>query len=216
VRKESYSLGRNKNAKRKPKRKSTGRKPTNEKKHLATKSVDVFPEDAPPEQCQRRRTQYVWRLIDGKAIYVAYHLYALPDTKTAPLPLGVRNGLSEFGIEIILVLAFLHYWIGVSIDDAIQIVNFFTELELTKGQADSLLTQLASDWDEQYDAIAEPIALQTIVYIDETGWKVGEKSCYTWVFSTSMHVLYRCGTRAQEDRSDGDPRRRLRGHWCRG
>jgi hypothetical protein len=32
-----------------------------------------------------------------------------------------------------------------------------------------------------------------IVYIDETGWKVGDKSCYTWVFSTSMHVLYRCG-----------------------
>ena len=32
-----------------------------------------------------------------------------------------------------------------------------------------------------------------IVYIDETGWKVGTKSCYTWVFSTTMHVLFRCG-----------------------
>jgi hypothetical protein len=52
---------------------------------------------------------------------------------------------------------------------------------------------LASDWNEQYDTIAQLIALQMIVYIDETGWKVGDKSCYTWVFSTSMHVLYRCG-----------------------
>jgi len=41
--------------------------------------------------------------------------------------------------------------------------------------------------------IAQLLALQMIVYIDETGWKVGDKSCYTWVFSTSMHVLYRCG-----------------------
>jgi transposase len=41
------------------------------------------------------------------------------------------------------------------------------------------------------------------VYIDETGWKIGEKSCYTWVFSTSMHVLYRCGvTRKKTEATD--------------
>ena len=32
-----------------------------------------------------------------------------------------------------------------------------------------------------------------IVYIDETGWKVGKKGCYTWIFSTAAHVLFRCG-----------------------
>lgn len=72
-------------------------------------------------------------------------------------------------------------------------MRFFTTLELSKSQADSLLKQLATDWAEQYDTIAELIALQMIVYIDETGWKVGTKSCYTWVFSTTMHVLFRCG-----------------------
>lgn len=191
---ENYSLGRNKKTnKKKPKKKSTGRKPNKGKDKLATQSIDIYPEDVPPEQCQRRRTQYVWRLIDGKAVYVAYHLFAPADAATAPLPPGVRNGRCEFGIEIILILAFLHFWIGVSLDNALQIINFFTELPLTKGQADSLLNQLASDWDEQYDTIAELIALQMIVYIDETGWKVGSKSCYTWVFSTSMHVLYSCG-----------------------
>ena len=34
---------------------------------------------------------------------------------------------------------------------------------------------------------------KTIVYIDETGWKVGKKTCYTWIFSTAKHVLFRCG-----------------------
>lgn len=192
---ENYSLRRNKNAKKKkkPKKKSTGRKPAAAKEKLATKSVNIYPDDADPQQCQRRRTQFVWRLIDGKAVYVAYHLFALPEAASAPLPPGARNSRCEFGIEIILILAFLHYWVGVSLDNAIQIINFFTELPLSKGQAHSLLNQLAGDWDEQYDTIAELIALQMIVYIDETGWKVGAKSCYTWVFSTSMHVLYRCG-----------------------
>ena len=132
-------------------------------------------------------------MVDGKAAYLCYDIYDLPESTDLPLPLGLRNSRSEFGIEIILILAFLHYWIGISIDNAMKVMNFFTGLDLAKSQADSLLSQLATDWNEQYDTIAELIALQTIVYIDETGWKVGDKSCYTWVFSTSMHVLFRCG-----------------------
>jgi hypothetical protein len=190
---ENYSLDRNKNKKKKPKRKSTGRKPTQDKRDLATIAIDIYPEGVASEQCIRRRSQLAWRIVDGKAVYVCYHIYDLSDSTTVPLPAGLRNSRSEFGIEIILILAFLHYWIGVSLDNACQIMNFFTGLNLAKGQADSLLRQLADDWNEQYDTIAELIALQMIVYIDETGWKVGDKSCYTWVFSTSMHVLYRCG-----------------------
>ena len=128
-----------------------------------------------------------------KALYVCYSIYDLPGSKELPLPPGLRNSRSEFGIEIILTLAFLHYWIGISIDNARQIMQFFTSLELPKSQADSLLSQLAADWDEQYDTIAELIALSMIVYIDETGWKVAKRSCYTWAFSTAMHVLFRCG-----------------------
>ena len=191
--KENYSLDRNKNKKKKPKRKSTGRKPTQDKRDLATQAIDIYPDGVAREQCIRHRSQLAWRIVDGKAVYVCYHIYDLPESTSVPVPAGLRNSRSEFGIEIILILAFLHYWIGVSLDNARQIMNFFTGLSLSKGQADSLLNQLANDWNEQYDTIAQLIALQMIVYIDETGWKVGDKSCYTWVFSTSMHVLYRCG-----------------------
>ena len=191
--KENYSLDRNKNKKKRPKPKSTGRKPTQNKRDLTTQAIDIYAGGVAREQCIRRRSQLAWRIFDGKAVYVCYHIYDLPDSTSVPVPAGLRNSRSEFGIEIILILAFLHYWIGVSLDNARQIMNFFTGLNLSKGQADSLLSQLASDWNEQYDTIAQLIALQMIVYIDETGWKVGDKSCYTWVFSTSMHVLYRCG-----------------------
>ena len=96
-------------------------------------------------------------------------------------------------MEVILILGFLHYWVGVSQENAIRTMNFFTGLDLSKSQADSLLNQLADDWEQQHDTIAELIALQTILYIDETGWKVGTKACYTWIFSTAEHVLFRCG-----------------------
>jgi transposase len=192
--KENYSLGRN--AYRKPKRrgrKSSGRRPKELKREMVRSEHDVYHADADPKPCVFRREQFAWRLIHGQAVYVGYRIYDLPDSKHLPLPPGLRTSRSEYGIEIILILAFLHYWIGISLDHACEVMRFFTKLELSKSQADSLLKQLATDWDEQYDTIAELIALQMIVYIDETGWKVGTKSCYTWVFSTTMHVLFRCG-----------------------
>jgi hypothetical protein len=189
---ENYSLDKNKR-KKKRRKKSTGRRSKDAKRDLIEHQYDIFWADADRQRCTFHREQFAWRLLDGRAVYIAYNIYDLPDSKELPLPTGLRNSRSEYGIEIILTLAFLHYWIGVSLDNACEIMRFFTGLELSKSQADSLLSQLAADWDEQYDTIAELIALSMIVYIDETGWKVGKRSCYTWAFSTAMHVLFRCG-----------------------
>ena len=194
---ENYSLERNKTQKdkqtEKEPKKTAGRKPTKSKQDQATKKIDLYPENVSHPQCTFHRSQFVWRIFEGQAIYVQYDIYDLSASKNLPLPPGVRTSRSEFGIEIILILAFLHYWIGISLDNACEVTNFFTGLELSKSQTESLLKQLANDWGEQYDTIAELLALQMVVYIDETGWRVGKKHCYTWVFSTSMHVLFRCG-----------------------
>jgi len=37
------------------------------------------------------------------------------------------------------------------------------------------------------------LAVEMVIYVDETGWKVGAQSCYTWAFSSLMYVLFRCG-----------------------
>ncbi len=194
---ENYSLGRNKLGKqdsaKKPRKKSTGRRPREAKEHLVSDTIEIFPQSVDRDQCVHHRFQFAWRIVDGKAVYLRYDIRDLQDSKSLPLPPGVRNSRSEFGMEVILILGFLHYWIGVSQENAIRTMNFFTGLDLSKSQADSLLNQLADDWEQQHDTIAELIALQMIVYIDETGWKVGTKACYTWIFSTAEHVLFRCG-----------------------
>jgi len=189
---ENYSLNKN-TRKKKRRKKSTGRRSNDAKRVMINEESSVYRDDLDPDEQVFHREQLAWRLIDGKALYVRYSIYDLPGSTELPLPQGLRNSRSEFGIEIILSLAFLHYWTGISIDNACQILQFFTGLELQKSQADSLLSQLGTDWDRQYDTIAELIALSMIVYIDETGWKVGKHSCYTWAFSTTMHVLFRCG-----------------------
>jgi hypothetical protein len=91
----------------------------------------------------------------------------------------------------LITLAYLVYWTGVSIDKACQILAFFTGPELSKSQADSLLSQLATDWQVEYDAIAELIACAVILYIDETGWKVGKRSNRGFVLRFLRFLLFK-------------------------
>jgi len=128
---QNYSLDKNER-KRKRRKKSTGRRSNDAKRDLIEHRFDIFPPNADRQQCVFRREQFAWRLINGRAVYVAYNIHDLPDSKELPLPTGLRNSRSEYGIEIILTLAYLHYWIGVSIDNAREIMRFFTGLELPK------------------------------------------------------------------------------------
>ena len=172
---------------------ATGRRRQSEKVEQISLSEAVYPENVEAQVCVLHREQSVWRIIEGKAEYVCYCVYVNPENETEPVIAGVRNSRSEYGLEVMLIVAFLHYWIGLSLDHVCDVLQFFTGLELTKSQANGLLNQLSADWAEEYDTIAEIIALQLVIYIDETGWKVGKKGCYTWAFSTLMYVLFRCG-----------------------
>jgi hypothetical protein len=190
--KENYSVDKQKD-KGKRGRQSTGRRAQDEKLEWVSYDVDIYPVGVAKSECIEQRQQYAWRLLSGRAEYVCYHIYGLPSVTQLPAINGLRNSRSEYGIEIILTVAFLHYWIGVSLDHVCEVMAFFTGLELSKSQANALLNQLSRDWEQEYDAIAELLVQQLVIYVDETGWQVGKAACYTWVFSTPMHVLFRCG-----------------------
>ena len=138
---ENYSLERNKlngsqlrgkNSDKKPRKKSTGRKPREAKEDLISDTIVVSQEGVDRAQCIHHRFQAAWRIVDGKAVYLRYDIRDLHDSTSLPLPPGVRNSRSEFGTEVILILSYLHYWIGVSQENAISIMNFFTGLDLSR------------------------------------------------------------------------------------
>ena len=69
----------------------------------------------------------------------------------------------------------------------------------SKSQADSLLYQLSNDWKEEYKEIAKRIAVASILYIDETGWKlpgIAEMGCRMFCpVRTNMGRIKRSGDR---------------------
>ena len=173
--------------------KRPGRKPSKDKPAQAHCIIPIDPEDVHRKKCIFVRDQFVWRLIDHKAQYVHYKIYDLPDSKTPPTIPGVRNASTEYGLEFLMMLAHHVYWVGLSMDKALEILEFHTEIKISKSQGDKLLYQLSTDWSTEYKQIAERIALASILYIDETAWKLGKQACYTWVFGSVADVYYRCG-----------------------
>ncbi len=109
------------------------------------------------------------------------------------------------------LLGFLHYWICVWQETAIRTLNFFTGLDLSKSQADSLLNQLADDWQQQHDAIAEPIALQMIVHRRNRLESRPTTLRYMGLFDGPARVVP-LRSFVKEDGSDECPGRCLRRH----
>ncbi len=195
----SYSVdAENKRRQRRRRRKkSPGRRPTELKFVDADRFEDVYPAGLRRGDCQLVRERAVWRLENGRAIRVGYGIYAGPDGKEPRLP-GVTPRC-EYGIEILVVLAFLVYIIGISLDKACAVLAFFCQLPLAKSQADALLRQLAQHWEGEFDMLCALMACAAVVYLDETGWKVGRAGCSLWAFASQWQRVFWFGCRKDDD-----------------
>ena len=167
---------------------SPGRRPNELKRSLIERTEDVFPDGVEPQRCCFVRDRFAWRLEDGRAVYVHYRLHKAPWTdNVATVPELLPH--SEYGLEIAVVLAYLVYPVGISIDQARSLLSFFCGLEVSGSQANALLNHLSKLWDDEFDTLAALMALATVVYMDETGWKLSKKRCYAWVFTSLSHTV---------------------------
>ena len=124
-------------------------------------------------------------LKNGQAVLVAYEIYRGPKNQYGKIP-GVF-GRSEFGIEIVLAIAYLVYIVGLSFDKTCLLMNFFQNLNLAKSQAEALMKRLARRWEEEFDVLCMLLANSLVVHTDETGWSI--KS--VWAFlSEKARVIF--------------------------
>jgi len=190
-----YSLGKQEK-KRSGRRgkKSPGRRRNSEKMSRVQLTQDVYPDGVSPEDCLFCRDRFAWRLVDGRAVFVRYRLHREKGTQNvASLPDVLPH--SEYGLEIAITLAYLVYSLNLSIDQARELLRFFCHLELPASQANAVLDHLAKLWKVEFDTLVEMMALATVVYMDETGWKVSAKRCYAWVFTSLLHTVLLYGRR---------------------
>lgn len=186
---EEYSLKaeeKRRRGKRRRKQKSArrGRRPTEEKLARAERIEPVYPEGVPPEKCTLHRKRPVWRIEQGRAVLVAYHIYRGPSEVLPRMP-GILKRC-EYGLEILVTPAFQVYIVGLSMEKVCRELAFFWELELSKSQAETLLNRLAREWEPEFDALCELLAVSTVVHADETSWSINS----VWaLLSESVRLL---------------------------
>ena len=189
-----------KRRRRRKKKKSPGRRRSDLKFVDAERHENIYPENALPADCELARERAVWRLENGRAVLVGYRVFRAPGGVEPRIP-GVTPRC-EYGIEILVVLSFLVYVIGISLEKACRVLGFFCQLPLSKSQADALLRQLARHWEAEYDTLCDLLVHAAVVYMDETGWKVGTEGCSLWTFASKLHRVFLFGCRKDDDTLD--------------
>ena len=164
---------------KKPKRSKKarrGRLSSADKLKLAERTEKILPDGVPPQDCQLSHTRPVWRLEMGRAVLIAYQIYRGPKNQYGKIP--GAHGRSEFGMEIIVEIAYFVYVIGLSFDKVCLTLQFLQNLPLGKTQADCLLKQLSRHWQHEFDVLCTLLANSVVVHADETSWSINS----VWAF----------------------------------
>jgi transposase len=162
-----------------------GRLNSSDKVKLAERTEPCFPEGVPEKDCQLSHTRPVWRLELGRAVLIAYQIYRGPKNHYGKIP-GVL-GRSEFGMEIVVEIAYFVYVMGLSFDKVCLLLQFLQNLRLGKTQTDALLRQLSRHWQGEFDVLCTLLANSLVVHADETSWSINS----VWAFlSEKARVLF--------------------------
>jgi transposase len=181
---EQRQRKRGKNKHKLSKKGRRGRLTNADKLKLAQRTEKCFPEGLSDKDCHLSHTRPVWRLQDGRAILIAYEIYRGPKDQYGKIP-GVL-GRSEFGLEIVLEVAYFVYVMGLSFDKVCLTLQFLQNLNLKKTQADRLLHQLARHWRNEFEVLCTLLANSMVVHADETSWSINS----VWAFlSEKARVL---------------------------
>jgi hypothetical protein len=196
-----YSLeAEEKRRRRRKKKKSPGRRKTHLKFADAERTENIYPDKGRRANCELARERAVWRLENGRAVLVGYRIFRTPGGPEPRIP-GVTKRC-EHGIEIQVVLSFLVYVVGISLEKACLVLRFFCRLPLSKSEADALLRQLAQHWEAEFDILCELLVHAAVVYMDETGWKVGMQGCSLWTFASKLQRVFLFGCRKDANTLD--------------
>lgn len=128
----------------------------------------------------------MWRLENGKAVLVAYEIYRGPKNQYGQIANVLRR--SEFGLEIVVEIAYLVYETGLSFDKVCEVLEFFQELTIRKSQVNALLRQLSRHWKHEFETLGTLLANSLVVHADETSWSLN--SVWAMVSEKVRILLY--------------------------
>lgn len=106
---------------------------------------------------------------------------------------------ATLGHRTVATLAWLHYGLGITIDQVVQIMGQHLNTKLSAGGLVAMWHRLARDLEPWYEQIGERARASAKLHGDETGWRVDGEGRWLWCFANDAACYYMI------DRSRGGP-----------
>ena len=106
---------------------------------------------------------------------------------------------STIGLRVVVLSAWLHYLLGTTLTQIVDVFNFHLQFKLSAGGLVSMwhrLREILLAWHLEIQTQALDSA---VLHADETGWRVNGKTHWLWCFTSADLTFYKI------DRSRGSP-----------
>jgi transposase len=177
--------------------------PTRIDRHVSHRA-DVCPQcRGPLHRCTETRVRYIEDIPDGLRCEVTGHTLHrdwCPRCKKKVEP-AVTEALpnAALGNRVLVLSAWLHYGLGTTLAQLVDVFNFHLVLKVTPGGLIQMWRRLAKLLTPWYEAIQAEALNSGVLNADETGWRVNGTTHWLWCFATETLSYFLI------DRSRGSP-----------
>ena len=153
-------------------------------------------------RCNDTRTRYTEDIqdIEPEVTKHTIHRDWCPKCKKRVEPV-VPDALpgSTLGVRVLVLSAWLHYALGNTLSQIVEVFNFHLQLKVTPGGLIQMWYRLQAILYGWYEQIQREALQSAVLHADETGWRVNGKTHWLWSFSTPSLTYFMI------DRSRGHP-----------
>tara|TARA_B000000460_G_scaffold246447_1_gene219680 strand:+ start:371 stop:1780 length:1410 start_codon:yes stop_codon:yes gene_type:complete len=154
------------------------------------------------KRCEETRTRYTEDIPDIQPEVTEHTIHRdwCPQCRKKVEP-PVTDALpgSTLGLRVLVLSAWLHYALGNTLSQIVEVFNFHMQLKISEGGLVQMwyrLQEVLFAWHEQ---IRQEALESAVLHGDETGWRTDGKTNWLWCFTTRFLTFYMI------DRSRGSP-----------
>lgn len=97
---------------------------------------------------------------------------------------------STLGLSMLIMTAWLHYWVGMSVRNVVKLLAIFWAFEVSPGGLTQAWKNLAATLKPLYEDIGKKVQHAAVLNADETGWRISGITHWLWCFVTDKWCYF--------------------------
>jgi transposase len=187
----------------KPGHRGSRRPPPERVDHRQEHRADRCPEcGGRLQRCEETRTRYTEDIPDIQPEVTEHVIHRdwCPKCRKR-VESAVADALpgSTLGNHVLVLSAWLHYALGNTLGQIVEVFNFHLQMKITPGGLMQMWYRLQAIFYPWYEQIQQEALRSAVLFGDESGWRVDGKTHWLWCFTTRDLTYYMI------DRSRGSP-----------